>query len=137
MKILNSIIKANLMRSTLSSDRKEDSTTLIKHTRILLSILYLLNCTDILFTLMFSSTGYFIELNPFMKRIIADPTLSFLLKMIVPAILFVLLAFRIKTASKAQLRIVKRSFEIMSAVYIVINLMHIGTLLVFVSNSII
>ncbi|AKL96004.1 hypothetical protein CACET_c25590 [Clostridium aceticum] len=90
-----------------------------------LLILYLLNVTDIIFTLLLLRTGLYIEINAFMASVVESPIASLLLKIILPAVLLIMIYFRIQKATAEQL---KKSNLLISgaiAVYALINLSHL------------
>lgn len=86
---------------------------------------YILNILDIIFTILLINTGFIIELNPIMKKVITNYNYSFLVKGILPALLIIYIYLRIKKASLIQL---KKSNYLINGVlllYLVINVMHI------------
>ncbi|WP_026886385.1 DUF5658 family protein [Clostridium beijerinckii] len=97
----------------------------LKNTKIKLLILYILNVTDIIFTILLLNTGFYIEANILMLEVVQSPIISFLLKILVPGVLFVFIYFRMQQATDIQLRYC--SYLINSAIlfYILINALHI------------
>ena len=67
------------------------------------SAIYLLNLTDVISTLFLIHTGYFIEANIFMQKIISDDILTLLIKILIPLLLLSLIYIRIKKATEKQL----------------------------------
>jgi hypothetical protein len=67
-----------------------------------LILLYILNVTDILFTLLLLQTGYFTEVNIFMMKAVQSPVISVLLKIILPAALLFYIFKRMKDAEAMQ-----------------------------------
>jgi hypothetical protein len=96
-----------------------------------LLILYLLNVTDITFTLLLLSTGLFIEANIIMAEVVASLLYSFMLKVVLPAALLSYLYFRMKKASEKQLKQSNILLSIATGVYVVINVFHLIYLLLF------
>lgn len=90
-----------------------------------LLILYLLNVTDIIFTLLLLDSGYFIELNPFMVNAVQNPASSFILKLLLPAVLLVYLFLRIRKATDHQLKVSNVIINIATAAYVFINVSHL------------
>jgi len=97
----------------------------LKNIRKKLTILYILNVTDIVFTLVLLQTGYFKEVNIFMQNIVESPLISFLLKIILPAILLFILYKRISLASKRQLYKANIGITISLTLYALVNLSHL------------
>jgi len=90
-----------------------------------LGVLYILNVTDIIFTLLLLSTGFYMESNPFMVKAVESIPLSFLLKVVLPAIMLIFIYFRMRNATEQQL---KKSNVLINGVvimYALINISHI------------
>lgn len=90
-----------------------------------LIILYILNVTDILFTLALLETGYFKEANIFMASAVESPLMSFVLKIIFPAILLYILYKRICLADNKQLHAANIGIIIALIMYTLINISHL------------
>ncbi|MBU3189348.1 hypothetical protein KPL51_07225 [Clostridium bowmanii] len=90
-----------------------------------LLILYLLNVTDILFTVLLLSTGLFAEANFLMVKAIQSPSTSFILKIVLPAVLLLYIYIRMKNASELQLKQSNIILNIITGVYILINIFHL------------
>ncbi|MDF2587337.1 MAG: hypothetical protein K0S41_1178 [Anaerocolumna sp.] len=90
-----------------------------------LIVLYILNILDISFTLLLLRTGLYKEINIFMIQVVHSTKGSFLLKIVVPAIILFYLYIRIKRASKTQLKISNTIINITVFFYLVINILHI------------
>lgn len=90
-----------------------------------LLILYLLNVIDIIFTIFLVHTGYFIEVNIVMRYILASPSISVLVKTIVPVILIIFVWKRIAAASLKQLLITNNVVFFSVIIYLLIILSHI------------
>ena len=88
-------------------------------------ILYLLNVADIIFTLLLLQTGYFTEVNFFMTEVVQNPLLSFLLKVVLPAILLAYIYQRIKDAEISQLKASNIAVNISLTIYALVNLSHL------------
>ena len=54
-------------------------------------IIYLLNVTDVIFTLLLLRTGGFLEVNGIMRNIIDNEVMSIAIKIFVPLVLFILI----------------------------------------------
>lgn len=106
---------------------KADATKKIRYKLVLL---YLLNITDLVFTLLLIKTGLFDEANLIVKELLRNPMLCFLVKGLVPGLLIALLIKRIKEASHSQLKVSNLLVNIMLAVYLIINLQHIVWLII-------
>ncbi len=87
--------------------------------------LYILNVTDIIFTLILLSTGFFNELNPIMLGIIQNPIGATMLKTILPGILLFFLYRRMQPATNKQLRVSNIAINILIIIYAFINLCHL------------
>ncbi len=90
-----------------------------------LMILYLLNVTDIIFTLALLQTGFFSEVNIFMVNAVQSPVTSFLLKVILPAFLLYYLYRRICQSDPSQLRATNIGINISLSIYALVNLSHV------------
>lgn len=93
----------------------------IKHK---LLILYLLNVTDIFFTLLLLATGLFVEANMLMAKAVESITVSFILKIILPAALLFYLYIRMKNANVKQLKKSNTIINIAIIFYSLINISH-------------
>lgn len=88
--------------------------------------IYLLNVSDIIFTLFLLNTGLFIEINSIMSYVINNNNvLSILIKVIVPLILLVVIALRIEDATEKQLHRSNIIITSMLLVYALIDVSHI------------
>lgn len=90
-----------------------------------LIILYLLNVTDIIFTLLLLQTGFFTEVNIFMVNAVQSPVASFLLKIILPAVLLLYLYRRISLTDGSGLRATNIGINISLSIYSLVNLSHL------------
>jgi len=88
-------------------------------------IIYLLNITDIIFTLLLLRTGKFIEINGIMRNIIDNEVLSIAIKIFVPLVLFLIIFIRMKKATEKQLIISSRIINACLILYIIINVSHV------------
>lgn len=97
----------------------------LENIRNKLLILYVLNVADIIFTILLLNTGFYIEANIFMSKALENPFIGLMLKVILPALLFVFIYFRIQKATAHQLR--KSNFFINGAIafYTFLNMTHI------------
>lgn len=89
-----------------------------------LIILYLLNVSDIIFTLLLLQTGYFAEVNIFMVKVVANPLISLVLKITLPAILLYYLYTRIRIEKDAW-RVSNIAINISLTIYALVNLSHL------------
>lgn len=90
-----------------------------------LLILYVLNVTDVVFTLLLLSTGFYIEANTLMENAVQSLYTSFILKILLPATLLFYLFFRMKKANEKQLKQSNIIINIATAVYALINVSHL------------
>lgn len=88
-------------------------------------LLYLLNVTDIIFTLLLLQTGYFEEVNFLMVGAVRSPIVSFLLKVLLPAILLYFIYSRIKDADASQLKASNVAVNISLTIYTLVNISHL------------
>lgn len=88
-------------------------------------ILYLLNVTDIIFTLLLLKTGYFEEVNLFMAKAVQSPLISLLLKVLLPAVLLIYIYRSIREADEAQLKVSNIAVNVSLSIYSFVNLTHL------------
>jgi hypothetical protein len=93
-----------------------------------LVVVYILNVTDIIFTLLLLSTGFYMEANIFMVKAVESIPSSFLLKVVLPAIMFTFIYFRIRNATEQQL---KKSNILINGVLIIYALINVSHLVWF------
>ncbi|GAA0857563.1 MULTISPECIES: DUF5658 family protein [Clostridium] len=90
-----------------------------------LFLLYFLNVSDIVLTLLLLKTGYFMEANSIMVDIVSSPLLSIFLKVFVVLMLILFLCRRMRHANSKQLFYSNIIICFAVLIYIVINLSHI------------
>ena len=88
-------------------------------------LLYLLNVTDIIFTVLLLRTGYFTEVNILMVKAVQSPMASILLKILLPAIILSYMYKRIKDADDSQLKASNIAVNISLTIYSLVNLSHL------------
>lgn len=88
-------------------------------------IIYILNCTDILFTYTLLKTGSFYEFNVLMKNIVSNPYLSILVKIIIPAVLIIYLIHTLKNHYTKHIHLCNLTINFLLIVYFSVNLVHI------------
>jgi hypothetical protein len=88
-------------------------------------ILYLLNVSDIIFTVLLLKTGYFAEINFLMADAVQNPIASVLLKILLPAILLYYIYRRIRNAEASQLKAANIALNISLTIYSLVNLSHL------------
>lgn len=89
------------------------------------TLIYILNCTDILFTYTFLKTGEFYEVNVLMQPIVSSPYLSILVKILLPGILILALLPRIQEENNWSTRLCHLCMSVVLLIYIFINCTHI------------
>jgi hypothetical protein len=90
-----------------------------------LLVLYILNVTDILFTLFLINTGAFVEGNSVMAALIDSSQLSSLfLKLLLPLALICWIAYRMKKATQNQLIRCNFTVNLCLVFYGIINIFH-------------
>ncbi|MBZ9625370.1 DUF5658 family protein [Clostridium sp. FP2] len=97
----------------------------LRNIKYKLFILYLLNVTDILFTILLLSTGLFLETNFLMTKALQSLSTSFILKIVLPAVLLLCLYIRMKKANETQLKQSNIIINIATSVYLIINFWHL------------
>lgn len=88
-------------------------------------IIYLLNCTDLLFTYTYLQTGQFYEANPIMAPFIENPYIALLIKIIMPGAFII---YALRHIDEIPKNFFSFTFHIMLAVilgYIIINGLHL------------
>lgn len=101
---------------------KQSSLSTIK---IKLIILYILNISDILLTLILVRTGLIIEANPVMASIIENSFATFFVKGIIPALLFIYLYYRLQSATPKMIKLTNFCIFILLGFYFFINCLHL------------
>lgn len=96
-----------------------------------LTLLYILNAIDIVFTFGLLKTGLFKEMNSLMVNIVDDPLLSILIKLIIPAVLIIYILTKLDTVPHNNLKLCHICVNIVLLVYTLITLMHIGYFFLF------
>lgn len=86
---------------------------------------------DIMFTLLLLSTGLFMEANILMSKAVNSFLTSFILKVVLPAVLLSYLFIRMKKASERQLKQSNILLSVATGFYVVINGFHLIYLLLF------
>lgn len=97
----------------------------LKAIKLKLTTIYILNISDIIFTLILIKTGLFIEGNFFMSQIIGNSSLVLAIKVIIVGALLAILYKRMETATNKQLAISNVFINSCMGFYILINLSHI------------
>lgn len=96
-------------------------------------LLYILNCTDILFTYTLLKTGLFYEANFIMTSIVTDPYLSFLVKILIPLVLIIRLIPRLPILTSTSLMLCNVALTFILAIYLFINSTHLYYLFLFIT----
>ena len=94
-------------------------------------LIYILNCTDLLFTYTYLKTGIFFEFNPIMRILLISPYLIILAKIVLPAIFLIYFFFRLKEHSASSLKLCKIGGTVLILTYIFINILHLYYLIHF------
>lgn len=90
-----------------------------------LLLLYILNVTDIIFTLLLLSTGFYIEANTLMGKIIQSPPAGLVLKIVLPAGLFIVVYVRMQKATDQQLKKSNLLINGATILYTLVNISHL------------
>ncbi len=88
-------------------------------------VLYILNCTDILFTYTFLKTGGFYEANPIMRSIVVNPYLCLLIKVFCPGIALVFLFHFLERSTKELCAFCEWAANFIILIYVTINGLHL------------
>ncbi|WP_420839225.1 DUF5658 family protein [Clostridium yunnanense] len=96
-------------------------------------ILYILNITDILFTLILVNSGYFFEANLLLCNIINNPFLCTIIKVVLPLFLLFFLYKSMQKANESQLILGKKFIHLGLLLYVIINTIHIISIIVLSS----
>lgn len=93
--------------------------------KLKLILLYLLNISDILLTLILLKTSLIVEANPIMAYVIQNKLAIILVKGVLPGLLFMYLYLGLKTASLTMTKITNYSLIILLSLYLIINCFHL------------
>ena len=104
-------------------EKVQDYNYLIKIKRKLIT-LYILNFCDGVFTKALTSTGSFIEINPFLRACL-DSKIFYLIKFLLPMLILVVIYKRMAGATRKRLQAAEALITITVMIYAVINLVHI------------
>jgi len=80
---------------------------------------------DIIFTLLLLQTGYFQEVNFLMVKAVQSPTISVVIKVILPALLLYYMYRQIKDADASQLKVSNIAVNISLTIYTIVNITHL------------
>jgi hypothetical protein len=97
-------------------------------------IIYLLNVTDIIFTLFLLKTGLFVEVNSLMRSVVGNEGLSIGIKVIVPLIVLPITFIRMKDSTNKQLMLSNRIINTCLIIYVLINISHCVWSLLYVAT---
>lgn len=90
-----------------------------------LFLLYILNVTDIIFTLLLIGSGFYVEANPLIAKTLQNPPISLAIKIILPAFLLKIVYFRMQKANNQQLKKSNLLINLATGLYVIINVSHI------------
>ena len=93
--------------------------------KLKLVLLYLLNISDIILTLILLNTGFIMEANPIMNYIIQSKTATILVKEVLPGLLFIYLYLRLKLASIKMIKVTNYGLILLIGFYFAINCLHL------------
>ncbi|WP_040212607.1 DUF5658 family protein [Clostridium polynesiense] len=94
-------------------------------------ILYILNCTDAVFTRILLSTGMFMEINPLLKNSAGSSEKMLCLKIIFPAFLLIWIVYRVKDCSIKMKKLCQKLIFPFIVFYLLINLLHITGIILY------
>ncbi len=101
---------------------KDDSIGIMRKKLILL---YLLNVSDILFTIFLLQTGYFKEVNVLMAAVVKNPAVSLMLKLVLPAFLLYYMYRQHLAAEEDQRKASNIAVNISLSIYSFVNITHL------------
>lgn len=87
-------------------------------------IIYALNVSDYIFTLILIQSGIFQEINPILSMPINNFS-GFILKCIIPFILLLYIRHRFRNAAERQIKPIKYILDCTIGIYAIINIFHI------------
>lgn len=93
---------------------------------------YVLNVTDIIFTLILCGTGAFIEANPLAALFTGSTAAALIAKSLIPAALLIYLYCRLRNAAERQRKKANISLGALLILYSLINISHITWLSVMI-----
>lgn len=91
-----------------------------------LVLLYALNLSDILLTMILLSSGGFRELNPLMAAALQSGAATVLVKLILPGTVLVWLYAALRRSKPRQMKVCNRVINAIVIGYLAVNLMHLG-----------
>lgn len=97
----------------------------LKTIRLKFIAIYILNVSDALLTHLLIRTGYFIEVNFLLKKIVVSINRLFIIKILFPALLIAWLYFRVQQATEKTLRQGNIAINFVLLLYIFINTPHL------------
>ena len=97
------------------------------------TLIYILNCTDMLFTYTLLKTGHFYEVNWIMRPIVSNPFLSVLVKIIFPAALILSILPHLKEDKVPSSNFCHLSINTVMLAYLIINMLHIYYVIIVLS----
>nr|WP_243277833.1 DUF5658 family protein [Clostridium yunnanense] len=95
-----------------------------------LLLIYLLNVSDIFFTIILVNSGYFYEGNSLVAATLKTPILAVLFKLLIPASLIVFIYNRMKKATINQLVYSNKIIIVCMIFYSLINISHLIWLII-------
>lgn len=90
-----------------------------------LTLLYILNALDIVFTFGLLKTGLFKEINTLMLSVVDDPWLSIIIKLIIPALLIIYILFRLDELPETNMKLCHICVNVVLLIYTAITVMHL------------
>lgn len=96
--------------------------------------IFILNVTDIIFTLILCGTGLFTEANPVAAVFVGNRYAALLIKSLIPAMLLACVYFRMRKATEAQLKKANVMIVAVLMAYVVINVSHVTWISVLLIN---
>ncbi|MBU3160438.1 hypothetical protein KPL37_11855 [Clostridium frigoris] len=98
--------------------------------------IYILNVTDIIFTIFLLNTGMFMEVNSIMAPLVNNRKLfSIIIKLVIPFVLLLVVSKRMKDATEKQLHQANIMINGCLILYVLINISHIIWCVLFVFTN--
>ncbi|MFA9422998.1 MAG: DUF5658 family protein [Sedimentibacter sp.] len=90
-----------------------------------LLLIYVLNISDVIFTIFLINSTYFVEANPLLAAFSYTPHTMFLFKAIVPGLLLLFVYIIINHISKKQFTLCNKLINFSLIAYTLVNILHL------------
>ncbi len=93
--------------------------------RTKLTLIYMLNVLDIIFTMALLKTDCFVEVNQFMAFIVEDSFMTILIKLFLPALLIIYVLLNTQHLSESSLKTVHFFMTLIAIIYFLVLCLHV------------